>query len=150
MAGYVRESRTTLLKRGEHPLRWFVFDAKGKTLGRFASEIAKVLRGKHHPLYTSHQDSGDGVIVINAKEIKVTGNKAAQKNYYRYSGYIGGLKEIPYREMLAKHPERIIKHAVKGMMPRKKPLGRAQLKRLRVFAGEAHHMQSQTPIQAEI
>lgn len=125
--------------------KWFVFDASGKTLGRFASEIAKVLRGKHKPQFTPNMDLGDGVIIINAEKIKVTGAKEAQKNYYRYTGYMSGLRETPYRVMKEKKPEYIITHAVQGMMPKTK-LGRKQLKYLRVFAGENHQMQAQKPV----
>lgn len=125
--------------------QWFVFDASGKTLGRFAAEIAKILRGKHRPHFTPNMDLGDGVIIINADKIKVSGNKEAQKSYFRYTGHIGGLRETPYRVMKEKNPEFIITHAVRGMMPKNK-LGKKQLKFLRVFAGESHNMQAQKPI----
>jgi large subunit ribosomal protein L13 len=129
-------------------MQWYLFDAKGKTLGRLASEIVKVLRGKHKPLYTPNMDCGDGVIVINAKEVKISGAKEAQKVYFRYTGYPGGLKEIPYRTMQERHPERIIELAVKGMMPTKTPLGRQMLRKLRVFADDKHNMVAQQPIEA--
>ncbi|MEL7430945.1 MAG: 50S ribosomal protein L13 [Chlamydiota bacterium] len=129
--------------------KWYLFDAKGKTLGRFASEIAKVLRGKHKPNFTPNQDTGDGVIVINVEEILVTGNKKAQKNYYRHSGHVGQLKEIPYAVMLQKKPEYILEHAVKGMLPKTK-LGRAQIKKMHVFKGGEHNMQAQQPIKVNI
>ena len=125
--------------------RWFLFDATGKVLGRFASEIAKVLRGKHTPIFTPHVDCGDGVIVINAGKIIVTGLKEAQKSYTYYTGSMSGLRRIPYREAKEKNPSFIIQHAVKGMMPKTK-LAKAQLKRLRVFAGEEHGMEAQQPI----
>lgn len=129
-------------------MQWYLFDAKGKTLGRLASEIVKVLKGKHKAQYTPNMDNGDGVIVINAKEVKVSGAKEAQKVYMRYSGYAGGLKEIPYRMMQDRHPERIVELAVKGMMPSRTPLGRQMLKKLRVFADDKHNMVAQQPIEA--
>jgi len=125
--------------------KWFIFDASGQTLGRLAAELAKVLRGKHRPDFTSHVDCGDGVIVINADKIKVTGSKEAQKTYVYYTGAIGGQREVPYRTMLARKPEYIITHAVKGMMPKSR-LGKQQLRKLRVFAGSEHDMQAQQPI----
>ena len=128
---------------------WFLLDASGKTLGRFASEVAKILRGKHKTNFTPNVDTGDGVIIVNADKIQVTGNKEAQKEYIRYTGYIGGLRRTPYRTMKEKQPENIIRHAVKGMMPKTK-LGNAQLKKLRIFAGEQHGMQAQKPIAVEI
>jgi len=139
---------TKFFKTNRGVLQWYLFDAKGKTLGRLASEIVKVLRGKHKPLYTPNMDCGDGVIVINAKEVKISGAKEAQKVYFRYTGYPGGLKEIPYRTMQERHPERIIELAVKGMMPTKTPLGRQMLRKLRVFADDKHNMVAQQPIEA--
>ena len=139
---------TKFFKKAQN-VDWYLFDAKGKTLGRLAAEIAKVLRGKHKPTYTPNADVGDGVIVINAKEIVVSGDKEAQKLYRTHSGYIGGLKEIPYRRMQERHPEKIIEHAVKGMMPKTK-LGRAMYKKLHVFATDKHNMQAQQPIEASI
>jgi len=141
--------KTALLKQAETKSGWFVLDATQKTLGRLTSEIAKILRGKHRPTYTPHVDSGDGVIIINAEKVKVTGNKEAQKNYYHHTGYVGNLKEISYRTMLQRKPEYIIEHAVKGMMPRNR-LTRKQMKRLRVFAGTAHNMQAQQPVNVNI
>lgn len=140
---------TKFFKTNREKMGWYIFDAKGKTLGRLASGIANVLRGKHKPTFTPNSDCGDGVIVINAKEVVVTGNKEAQKLYRHYSGFMGGLKEIPYRRMKERHPDRILMHAVKGMMQKNK-LGRAQIKKFRVFAGDAHNMQAQQPIQANI
>ena len=139
---------TKFFKTNRQEMNWYLFDAKGKTLGRLASEIVKVLRGKHKPQYTPNMDCGDGVIVINAKEVKVTGSKEAQKVYMRYSGFPGGLKEIPYRMMKERHPERIVELAVKGMMPTKTPLGRQMLKKLRVYADDQHNMVAQQPIVA--
>lgn len=126
--------------------KWFVLDAEGKTLGRFASEIAKVLRGKHKPDFTPNSDTGDGIIVINAEKIAVTGSKAAQKNYYHYTGFQSGLREIPYEVMKERKPDYIIFHAVKGMMPKTK-LSAAQLKRLRVFKGAEHNLHAQQPVE---
>ena len=114
--------------------KWYVVDAEGKTLGRLASEVAKVLRGKNKPIFTPHIDTGDYVIVVNAEKIKVTGKKLDQKVYYRHSGYVGGIKETTLKEMLNKHPERVIEFAVKGMLP-KGPLGRQMYTKLFVYAG---------------
>jgi large subunit ribosomal protein L13 len=139
---------TKFFKTNREKMQWYLFDAKGKTLGRLASEIVKVLKGKHKAQYTPNMDNGDGVIVINAKEVKVSGAKEAQKVYMRYSGYAGGLKEIPYRMMQDRHPERIVELAVKGMMPSRTPLGRQMLKKLRVFADDKHNMVAQQPIEA--
>lgn len=129
--------------------KWYVFDASGKTLGRFASEIAKVLRGKHKTTFTPHVDAGDGVIVINAEKIAVTGSKEARKVYKSYTGYMGGLREIPYSVMKSRKPDYIITHAVKRMMPKTR-LADSQIKKLRVFVGDKHNMQAQTPIEANI
>lgn len=128
---------------------WIILDAEGKTLGRFASEVARLLRGKHKPTFTPHTDAGDGVIVINAEKIAVTGNKEAQIVYRYHTGFVGGLREIPYRVMLERKPEHIIESAVKGMMPKTKQ-GNAQLKRLRIFAGETHNLEAQKPVKANI
>ena len=129
--------------------KWYVIDAEGQTLGRLAAQVAAVLRGKHKPTYTPHLDSGDNVIVINAEKIKVTGRKEEQKNYYRHSGYTGNLKTIPYKVMMEKHPERIIKIAVKGMIPHN-VLGRTMLDKLHVYAGSEHPHQAQKPEVMEI
>ena len=120
--------------------KWYVVDAEGKTLGRLASEVAKVLRGKNKPICTPHIDTGDYVIVVNAEKIKVTGKKLDQKVYYRHSGYVGGIKETTLKEMLNKHPERVIEFAVKGMLP-KGPLGRQMYTKLFVYAGPDHKHQ---------
>ncbi|MBD5158265.1 MAG: 50S ribosomal protein L13 [Butyrivibrio sp.] len=124
--------------------KWYVVDATGYTLGRLASEVAKVLRGKNKPTYTPGMDTGDYVIVVNAEKISVTGKKLDQKIYYNYSGWIGGLKETTLREMLAKHPERVIEHAVKGMLP-KGPLGREMYTKLHVYVGPEHKHAAQKP-----
>lgn len=128
---------------------WFILDATGKTLGRFAAEVAKILRGKHKPTFTYHIDGGDGVIVTNAHKIVVTGSKENQKIYHYYTGSMGGLRKIPYKTMMARKPEYIIEHAVKGMMPRSR-LGRHQMKKLRIYAGTEHDQAAQKPIQANI
>ena len=124
--------------------KWYVVDAEGCTLGRLSSEIAKVLRGKNKPVYTPHVDTGDYVIVINADKIKVTGKKMDQKIYYNHSEYVGGMRETTLKEMMAKKPEKVIELAVKGMLP-KGPLGRAMIKKLRVYAGPEHEQQAQKP-----
>ena len=124
--------------------KWYVVDADGQTLGRLASEIAKVLRGKNKPIYTPHIDTGDYVIVVNADKVKVTGKKLDQKIYYRHSDYVGGMKEFTLREMMDRKPERVIEPAVKGMLP-KGPLGRAMIKKLHVYAGPEHNHAAQKP-----
>jgi len=129
--------------------KWYVVDAEGKTLGRLASEVAKVLRGKNKAIFTPHIDTGDYVIVVNAEKVKVTGKKMEQKIYYRHSDYVGGMKETTLKEMLAKHPERVIEFAVKGMLP-KGPLGREMYKKLFVYAGEEHPHTAQQPTKLEL
>ena len=124
--------------------KWYVVDATGYTLGRLASEVAKVLRGKNKPIFTPHVDTGDYVIVVNAENIKVTGKKLDQKIYYKHSDYVGGMKETTLREMLNKHPERVIEFAVKGMLP-KGPLGRQMYTKLHVYAGAEHPHAAQKP-----
>ena len=124
--------------------KWYVVDATGYTLGRLASEVAKVLRGKNKPIYTPHIDCGDYVIVVNADQIKVTGKKLDQKIYYHHSDYVGGMKETTLREMLAKKPEKVVELAVKGMLP-KGPLGREMFTKLHVYAGAEHPHTAQKP-----
>jgi large subunit ribosomal protein L13 len=124
--------------------QWWIVDAADQPLGRIATRIAAVLRGKHKPTYTPHLDMGDHVVVINASQVKLTGNKADQKEYFRHSGYMGGERFIPFKVMLAKHPERVIEMAVKGMMP-KNALGKNMVKKLKVYAGAEHPHQSQQP-----
>ena len=124
--------------------KWYVVDAEGKTLGRLASEVAKVLRGKNKAIFTPHIDTGDYVIVVNAEKIKVTGKKLEQKVYYRHSDYVGGMKETTLKEMLNKHPERVIEYAVKGMLP-KGPLGRQMYTKLFVYVGPDHKHAAQKP-----
>lgn len=136
--------KTYSVKAGEIERKWYVVDARGKVLGRLATEIARILRGKHKPIYSPHLDTGDFVVVINAEEIEVTGRKADQKTYFRHSGYMGGEKHIPFRRMQDKHPERVIELAVKGMLP-KNALGRQMRRKLRVYAGSEHPHQGQSP-----
>ena len=124
--------------------KWYVVDATGLTLGRLASEVAKVLRGKNKPVFTPHIDTGDYVIVINAEKVKVTGKKLDQKIYYHHSDYVGGMKETTLKEMLAKKPEKVIELAVKGMLP-KGPLGREMYTKLHVYAGAEHPHAAQKP-----
>lgn len=129
--------------------KWFVVDAKGATLGRLASEVASVLRGKNKPEFTPHVDCGDYVIVVNADHIKVTGKKLDQKIYYNHSGYVGGMKEISLRDLLAKKPEKVVELAIKGMLP-KGPLGRQMYTKLHVYAGGEHPHAAQKPVVMEI
>ncbi len=124
--------------------KWYVVDAEGKTLGRLASEVAKVLRGKNKPVFTPHVDSGDYVIIVNAEKVSVTGKKLDQKIYYHHSDYVGGMKETTLREMMAKKPEKVLELAVKGMLP-KGPLGRSMIKKLHVYAGPEHNHAAQKP-----
>jgi len=124
--------------------KWYVVDAAGMTLGRLASEVAKILRGKNKPIFTPHMDTGDYVIIVNAEKIKVTGRKLDQKIYYHHSGYVGGLKETTLKEKLAKRPEEVIELAVKGMLP-KGPLGRQMYRKLYVYAGPEHKHAAQKP-----
>lgn len=141
--------KTYTPKATEIERAWWVVDAEGKVLGRLASEIARILRGKHKPMYTPHLDTGDHVVVINAEKIRLTGKKEKQKTYFRHSGYMGGEKHIPFEEMRAKHPERVIELAVKGMLP-KNNLGRLMLKKLKVYAGSEHPHEAQQPETLEI
>ena len=129
--------------------KWYVVDAKGATLGRLASEVASVLRGKNKPEFTPHADCGDYVIVINAAEVKVTGKKLDQKIYYNHSEYVGGMRETTLRELIAKKPERVVELAIKGMLP-KGPLGRDMYRKLHVYAVETHGHQAQKPVVMEI
>jgi large subunit ribosomal protein L13 len=138
--------KTYHAKPGEVEREWLLVDATDMVLGRLASEIAQILKGKRKPTYTPHVDTGDFVVVINAEKIRLTGNKAEQKNYYSHSGYPGGLKTVSFRRMLEKHPTRIIEKAVKGMLP-KNSLGRAMNKKLKVYAGAEHPHQAQNPRQ---
>ena len=129
--------------------KWYVVDADGCTLGRLASGVASVLRGKNKPQFTPHVDTGDYVIIINAEKIKVTGKKLDQKIYYNHSDYVGGMKETTLKDMLAKKPTYVVEHAVKGMLP-KGPLGRQMMSKLHVYAGENHGHEAQKPEVLEI
>jgi large subunit ribosomal protein L13 len=129
---------------GDIERRWWIVDAEGQTLGRLASQIAPLLKGKHKAIYAPHLDTGDYIVVINCEKIAVTGNRLDSKKYYRHSRYMGSLKETTLREMLEKHPERVIKTAVKGMLP-KNVLGRQMLRKLRVYVGEEHPHAAQSP-----
>jgi large subunit ribosomal protein L13 len=141
--------RTYIPKATEIERRWYIVDAEGLTLGRLATQVATIIRGKHKPSYTPHLDVGDYVIVVNAEKVHVTGNKEEQKFYYRHSGYPGGFRSTSLRDQLSKHPERVIETAVKGMIPHTN-LGRDQLKKLKVFAGPNHPHAAQQPEPLEI
>jgi large subunit ribosomal protein L13 len=136
--------KTYMPKAKEIERQWFVVDATNEVLGRLATEVARILRGKHKPRYTPHADLGDHVVVINAEKIKVTGRKAEQKIYYRHTGYAGGIRSSSYKEVMDKHPERILRKAIWGMLPHN-PLGRQMFKKLRVYAGENHPHHAQKP-----
>ena len=136
--------KSFMAKTDEVERRWYVIDAEGKVLGRMASEIAKILRGKNKPIYTPYVDTGDFVIVINAEKAVLTGNKLDQKLYRKHSGYPGGLKETPYRRIMAEKPEFAVYKAVKGMLPHN-PLGRKMLKKLKVYKGSEHGHEAQKP-----
>ncbi|HSF84937.1 MAG TPA: 50S ribosomal protein L13 [Acidimicrobiia bacterium] len=141
--------KTFTPKPGDIQRQWFVVDADGQTLGRFASEIARILRGKHKPTFAPHVDGGDYVIVVNAEKVAVTGNKEVTKMYYRHSGFPGGLTEMNLAELRAKYPERIIEGAVRGMLPKNK-LGRQMFGKLKVYAGPDHPHAAQKPETLEI
>ena len=134
--------KTYSTKPADIERKWHLIDASGKTLGGLATQVASLLMGKHKPIFSPNQDTGDHVVVINAAEVRVTGNKAKQKLYYRHSGYPGGLKSITLEKMMQTDPTRVIEHAVKGMLPHTR-LGAAMMKKLRVYAGEAHPHQAQ-------
>jgi large subunit ribosomal protein L13 len=136
--------KTVSMRAQDVQRSWLVVDAENETLGRLATEVARRLRGKHKPEYTPHVDTGDYVIVVNADKVRVTGKKTTDKIYYRHSGYPGGIKAISFEHLLAKHPERIIEKAVKGMLPRN-PLGRAMFRKLKVYAGGEHPHSAQQP-----
>ena len=137
-------SKTSMLKPADVARKWYVIDAAGKPLGRVAAVAATILRGKHTPEYTPHVDCGDHVIVINAAKVILTGNKLDEKMYRRHSGYIGGLKEVPYRRLMESDPEFVMTKAVKGMLP-DNTIGRNSIKRLRVYAGDQHEHAAQKP-----
>ena len=136
---------TTLTpKKNEIERQWWLVDAQGLRLGRLATQVARILRGKHKPIYTPHLDTGDHVVVVNASKVALSGNKADQKTYFRPTGYMGNEKHIPFKKMLENHPERIIELAVKGMLP-KNSLGRHMKEKLKVYAGAEHPHQGQNP-----
>ncbi len=137
-------NKTYTPKKEEIEKKWYLIDAAGKPVGKVAAEVAVLLRGKHKPEYAFHVDTGDFVIVINAKEVVFTGNKLEDKKYYKHSGYVGGLKTRTAKQLMETQPEKIIFEAVKGMVPRNK-LGRAQMKKLRVYAGTEHEQTAQQP-----
>lgn len=141
--------RTESAKPAEVRRIWHLVDAEGKTLGRLATELARRLRGKHKPQYTPHVDTGDYIVVVNAEKIRVTGNKLENKMYHRHTGYVGHLRSTNLSDMLARHPERVLEAAVKGMMPHN-ALGRAMFKKLKVYAGADHRHAAQQPQPLEI
>lgn len=136
--------KTYFVKAKDIQKKWYLVDAEGKTLGRLASQIAAILRGKHKPTYTPHMDMGDCVIVVNAEKVQLTGRKPDQKEYYRHSGYPGGIKATKFKDMIQDKPERVITIAVKGMLPHNR-LGRAMLKHLKVYSGSEHPHEAQRP-----
>ena len=141
--------KTYNVTAGEIEREWWVVDATDKTLGRLSTAIAQILRGKHKPTFVPHLDNGDFVIVTNAEKIRVSGNKEEQKKYFRHSGYPGGGRYTSLKQLREKHPERILEHAVKGMLPHNR-LGRVQLKKMKVYAGDSHPHEAQQPKQLEI
>ena len=142
-------NKTFVTKQDDIKREWFVVDAAGQSLGRLATQVAAILRGKHKPIFTPGLDTGDFVIVINAEHVTVTGNKLTEKFYYRYSGYPGGMTATSLKDQLAKHPDRVIEHAVWGMLPHNK-LGRAMLKKLKVYAGPEHPHAAQSPVELKL
>jgi len=141
--------KTYVVKPKDFVREWYVVDAEGQTLGRLASKIAQVLKGKHKPIYTPNFDTGDHVIVVNADKIHVTGNKLTQKIYYRHSQYPGGLKSVSLEDQLQQHPTRVLEAAVKGMLPKNK-LGRAMIQKLKIYAAPEHPHQAQCPKPLEL
>lgn len=138
--------KTFYAKPNEVEREWLLVDATDMVLGRLASQVAQILKGKNKPTYTPHVDTGDFVIIINADKVRLTGNKANTKNYYSHSGFPGGLKEVSFARMMEKHPERVVEKAVKGMLP-KNTLGRAMNRKLKVYAGPEHKHEAQMPRQ---
>ena len=145
----MRRQKTFTPRPADVDRAWWVVDADGLPLGRLASEVAVVLRGKHKPTFAPHMDMGDFVVVVNASRVQVTGNKATQKRYYRHSGYPGGLTSQTFEQVQAKHPERVVEHAVRGMLP-KNTLGRAMLKKLKIYRGPVHPHDAQCPRALEL
>ena len=140
---------THYAKTGEVERNWVLVDAEGATLGRLATKVAMILRGKNKPQYTPHTDTGDYVVIINADKVVLTGVKADHKSYWRYSGFLGGLKTVGYKEAMEKHPERVIEHAVKGMLPKTR-LGAQQYRKLHVYAGSEHPHAAQNPTKIDL
>ena len=136
--------KTFMAKPAEVERKWYVIDAEGQVLGRLASQVAAILRGKNKPTYTPHVDTGDHVVIINASKIVLTGRKLDQKVFYRHSGYVGGLKELPYKRLMETKPEFVVAEAIRGMLPHNS-LGRKMFKKLRVYAGAEHDQQAQKP-----
>ena len=141
--------KTFMPKAADITRKWYVVDAEGLALGRVASQVANILRGKNKPIYTPHVDTGDYVIIINASKVILTGKKLDQKIYYKHSGFVGGLKETKYRKLLAEKPEEALRHAVVGMLP-KGPLGRAMAKKMKIYAGAEHEHAAQQPEMLEL
>ena len=141
--------RTYTLKPGDIQRKWYIVDAEGQNLGRLASKIAAILRGKHKPSFTPWMDNGDFVIVVNAGKVAVSGNRATDKFYYTFSGYLGGMKAISLRDQLTKHPDRVLMSAIKGMLPHNR-LGRQMVKKLKVYAGVEHPHMAQQPEKLEL
>jgi len=141
--------KTYRVKADEIERNWYLIDAENKVLGRLASEIAQILRGKHKVKYSPHLDTGDFVVLINAAKVRVSGRKIEQKTYFRHSGYPGGKRNVPIIEVLQQHPERVIRDAVKGMLPKTK-LGRRQMKKLKIYAGPEHPHEAQQPEKLDI
>jgi large subunit ribosomal protein L13 len=137
--------KSFVARKGEVPRQWFVVDAQGKVLGRLASRVAMILRGKNKPTFTPHEDAGDFVVVVNAAQVQLTGRKLDQKFYYRHSGYPGGIKSTTARQLLQRKPEEVLRHAVRGMLP-KNSLGRRLLKKLKIYAQGEHPHQAQQPV----
>lgn len=141
--------KTYVAKPGEFEQKWHLIDARGQVLGRLASEVAKILRGKDKPIFTPHVDTGDYVVIVNAANIRLTGNKLKDKVYYHHTGYPGGIKSITADELMEKNPTEIINSAVKGMLPKNK-LGRQIIKKLKIYAGSEHQHEAQCPVAREI
>jgi large subunit ribosomal protein L13 len=136
--------KTTIPKAEQCDQKWYIVDADGVVLGRLATQVAVILRGKHKPLFTPHLDTGDFVVVVNAENVKLTGKKSMQKEYFTHSGYPGGEKFTTFKKMIEKHPEKVIEHAVKGMLPRNR-LGRQLLRKLKIYRGNSHPHKAQNP-----
>ena len=141
--------KTYVAKPGEFEQKWHLIDARGQVLGRLASEVARILRGKDKPIFTPHVDTGDYVVIVNAANVRLTGNKLSDKTYYHHTGYPGGIKSITAAELMEKNPEELINTAVKGMLPKNK-LGRKLLKKLKIYPGSEHQNQAQQPVVREL